>query len=503
MSGGVSTGPAGGGGGFVQGTNPFGGLTNTDLRPGRRRRPVPLLNTSWVLNRRKRRKGHDMRKDIAALLETLQKSLAGIADSGAENREELLTKSMQQFEEHLLDLIGPAMPFSEEDLAQEHPVVLFHHSLTKLAADLEMIKAAAADAGMDDPFDRLLAAGTFTLRSLASDSTTPIETRREYALAERAGTLVKILSFDGDDLLVKSDLPPDLHEFILDPMDLMADSVEVSRSFLDVGLDLAEPLVKAELIPEEFAASYPELFEPLEKAASPFPPKKKPFGATAAAPPDPTADAGGGDDPDDGADTAGADGGQDMGDTAGDDATQNPIETALRLNSICVVLLGSILQAQGQDPNGQAMPSGQDTGAGGGVPLQRSIPLEDVPLAKILSGEVAVSNDLADALEERETLRKQVLESTTERNKAIADLAKMQKTLAQLQKQAIPDPKGAVFQVDKSGETRPTGAVDTATELGKLEKMAVTDPERASREAMKMIHATGGVPIIATDAVVR
>lgn len=440
-----------------------------------------------------------MRKDIAALLETLQKSLAGIADSGAENREELLTKSMQQFEEHLLNLIGPAMPFSEEDLAQEHPVVLFHHSLTKLAADLEMIKAAAADAGMDDPFDRLLAAGTFTLRSLASDSTTPIETRREYALAERAGTLVKILSFDGDDLLVKSDLPPDLHEFILDPMDLMADSVEVSRSFLDVGLDLAEPLVKAELIPEDFAASYPELFEPLEKAASPFPPKKKLPGAAAAAPPDPTADAGGGDDPDDGADTAGADGGQDMGDTAGDDATQNPLETIVRLASIIVVVGGSILQAGGQDQGGQSMPPNQD--ATGGDPLQRSIPLEDVPLAKILSGEVVVSDELADALEEREVLRKSVGTVTGERDTLRADLAKMQKTLAQLQKQAIPDPKGAVFQVDKSGETRPAGAVDTATELGKLEKMAATDPDRAAREAMKMIHATGGVPIIATDVV--
>lgn len=439
-----------------------------------------------------------MRKEIGELLGTLQKSLVEIAGSAADDREDLMTKSMDQFGEALMDMIGPSLPLSEENAQEEHPVMLFHHSLSKLAGDMELIKAAFGnDATADATLDRLMDAGALTLRALASDSVEPIETDRQLRLAERDGTLVKITSFDGEDMLLKSDLPDVLQEFICDPMELMAGSVDISRAFLDIGLDIAEPMVKAELIPLDFADAYPELFEPLAKA---FPPKRKPAPGedpAGGAAPDP-GDAGQEEDPDDGGQGA-DDGGQDMGDTAGDDVTQNPIETAVRLASIIVVVLGSVLQAGGQDQGGQSMPPDQ-AGAGGGMPLQRSEPLEDIPLAKILSGEIAVSDSVAEALEEREALRKSAGTLTTQRDKLAADLAKMQATLAQLQKQAAPAPKGVVFAVDKTGEMAVPGAKSPAEQLGKLEEMAKSNPEAAAREAMKMIHAGGGVPLIASDA---
>jgi hypothetical protein len=314
--------------------------------------------------------------------------------------------------------------------------------------------------------------------------------------------LVKIEGFDGTETLLKSDLPDDLCEYLTDPVELVEAFALMARSFSDDAVVTADVLNKMDLLPAELAEAYPELFEPLAKKG--FPPGlKKPqqpgMGqqqAQQGAPPgtpdeeDPDQDPSQQDPSqqemqpqDDGTDPAGA-----------DDAAQNPIEMITRLASIIVVVAGSLMQAQGgeaaeQDPN--------NAPAGPEEQLQRQVPLEDIPLEKILRGEIVVSASLADALEERETLRKSNVSLTEQQNAAQIAMRKMQETIDRLH--ALPAPaKGALFAMGKTEDHQlgAAGQPSREDEVRRIDALAKTNPEAASRALLKIVHTGGGTPLV-------
>jgi hypothetical protein len=358
-----------------------------------------------------------------------------------------------------------------------------------------------------DALDRFLQGGALTLRTLANNTGEVLDPddQRALKMAERAGTLAKVDAFYGEDMLIKTALPGELHELLTDPVEIMGDLVGMSRAYLDAATQIAEPLAKADLLPEDMSEIYPELFEPaLDKA---FPPKRKDPNATAdgptppsapprprAAAPDPGQTQAGDEDVGDGSDADP----QDPGDAAGDDATQNPIEMMVRMASIIVVVGGSLLQAQnGGDQDSQGLGATTDS------PMQRIVPIEDIPLAKIESGEIVVSDSLADALVERLTMRDSLAKAqqdlaakTQAEQDLITSMAKMQETITRLSKTPVPLAKGAVFQPSKGGDAQPVPGVDQSERLAALEKLAGTNPEAAAKEMLKMVHARGGSPLV-------
>lgn len=522
-SGGSST---GGPGGFTQSSNPFAGLTNTDLRPGRRkRRPIPLLDVSWPVTQR--RKGFAMRKDFAGLVDTLNTSVLEISASGADNREDLIKTSFTQFGDALtkqLDLlVGPL----EEPLAKGlNHISAFASALNRMNQTIMAIKTGRpsymidSDSSMpaetlpqeiSDELDRFIRVGIYTLKSMVNDSAELPEDEAALERAEKAGTLLKIEIEGGDPLLFKSGLPDTYHEFFEDPLTLLIESAELGREMTAMAQVRADELIKAEFpISDDVLKDYPEIFEVEEVQPQPtnpllkaFPPKKKT--PPAAANGDAAGDTGGGGD--DGTDEAIGDGAADQG--AGDETTdltddtpQDPIQMVLRLASMIVVIMGGIDQgasAGDTDPSSTIAGSANDpanvgltrSAPGFRQPMFKGTPIEEVPLAKILSGEVPVDPTVADALEELEQFRKAA--------PANADaLAKLRATVDRLGK--VPAPATGVLKtvpVLKSDDTRPTGmksAADLANEVDELRKR---DPEGGSAAALliRNIQNGGGKPM--------
>jgi hypothetical protein len=452
-----------------------------------------------------------MRKEIADHLDTLKKSITEIALSGVDNREELLSKSIDQFHTAL----DPILPQDREPLDDGlEPIAAFADLLEKASDSVALVKTdVAPEAG--ELMDRFIDVGVTVLRGLVNATGSVIETEQELDKAEKAGQVVEIKTLDGEGYLVKSDLPEQFHQFFTDPVDLLSEYAQLGRQFSNQAIALADDLNKAELLPEGIAEAFPELFEVQvdgERLGKAFPPpkKKNPFGASPPAGPGDDENVGDGADPDaandpgDGADDG--DGDMDEPDVT-DDTPQNPVEMMVRLASIIVVVGGSMLQAQGGDQPGMdadandqsdvsGMPDDEPRNAG----LMRQEPVGSLQkfeptMDSILSGRVAVHPTVADALEEGITLRKRNDDMTKQLTDTQAQLATLQATVDRLSRQPEP-PKGALFTVNKSAETVLPGVANSAAEAERIAQMAQTDPELASKQLLKGIHAGGGVPLI-------
>jgi flagellar motility protein MotE (MotC chaperone) len=505
--GGTPTNPSGGGG-FVQGVNPFSGLTNTDLRPRRRRRrPVPLLDTSWLLTRRMRRKGPTiMRKNVAALVDTLNKSVQEIAASGAENTPDLLQKSMTEFQATLLQTLEPVLPTElEQPLGKGlNHIALFANTLRDCGRAVNAIKTGRPpwlvgnDESWDDDklseaakagLDRFMDVGWLTLRTLANENVALPDDEDDLERAEQAGELAKVEAWNGEEYLVKTALPEAYRGFLTDPVDLVADYATIAREFANDAIDIAEPLAKVGLLPDDLTEAFPELFEqPQGPGAYANDDVATGLGKAAG-----DEDFGAGGDPDGAPDPTDTD--------MSDDAVENPIEMMVRLAGVIVVIGGSIMQAaQGAandataEPPMEAPPAPDPTARRPAFAKQEAI--EDIPLEKILRGEVTVSDSVADALEERETLRAQLAKVTANEAATQETLRKLQETVERLS--SLPAaPKGHVFAVSKRDDLSLPGQPDQQAEAERVAELAKSNPDAAAREMLKMAHRAGGHPLIA------
>lgn len=478
-----------------------------------------------------------MRKTLETLVSTLNASVSEIALSGVTDQEEHLTKSFGEFKAALLAEMDPFLPVEDEPLAKGlNHVATFANALRDMANRVRALQtgqprwmvsdgndgeAERLPPEISDQLDTFLNLGITVLRAMVND-TAELPTDEELERGDPAviDGLAKIELLSGEDMLVKTALPVAYHEFLTDPVDLLGQYAMGGRALTNQALALASELAKRDELPEAILEIYPELFEELGKAGAVPPGKKAPARAAA-----PGGAAGGGGDenvgdgndpdagqePQDPADDPNA-GGADMT----DDAPQNPIEMIVRLASIIVVVGGSVLQAGGgnmaddTNPGDEAgMPSDMTGAGGGGNPLQRRAPVTDigdVPLAKILRGEIAVAPDVADALEagmkaltENADLKKRL--GTND-----ASLAALRATVARLEKAAAPAKgivSGQAFTLGKADDVGGglAKAVDqvaaVVSSIDTLQKSGA-DPEGdlAARQLMRLTHATGGQPFV-------
>jgi hypothetical protein len=498
--GGMTTGPGGTGGGFGQSSNPFGGLTNTDLRPGRRsgdvrRRRIPLLNTSWVT----RNKEPAMRKDVASLVDTLRDSVTGIVASGTPDMDERLSKSFSEFGEALGGQLEAEYGADPEPIGEglDH-IALFAHGLAKMADSVAAIKGDE-----EIPLlDRYLDHGVLVLRQLVNDTAELPEDDQDVGRAEASGELVKIEGSWGE-LLVKTALPEEYTAYLTEPLDVLTAIAGLGASLVEDARDIADEMLKQdpEAIPLELVDALPLVFEPLDKAAPPFPPKRRAADEVGR-------NLGRGDAADEGSDT-----GDDTGDDAGavdqagpaDDMPQNPVETITRLASIIVVIAGSLQQAMGQTGDVTAPGAGGDQADIRNVGLQRGEPLLDQPLAKILAGEAEINMpglsdmSLSEAIEQLSTMQKQMprlQKQLGEKDQAFEMLKARYEALAG---QPAP-PRGAAktVAVSKSEDGVPAGAVTTEGDVTTLEKLAKQDSEggAAAKFLIGRVHQAGGTPLV-------
>jgi hypothetical protein len=509
--GGMTTGPGGSGGGFAQSSNPFGGLNNTDLRPGRRRRRQ-LLNTSWVT----RTKEPAMRKDVATLVDTLRDSVAGIVASGAPDMDQLLTKSFGEFGEALGGQLEEEYGPDPEPIGEglDH-IALFANGLAKMADNIAAIKGDE-----DVPLlDRFIDHGALVLKQLANDTAELPEDDQDIGRAEASGELVKIEGSWGE-MLVKSQLPEEYAAYLTEPLDVLTEMATLGTSLVEDARDMADALLKQdpESIPEELVDALPLVFE---KADNPFRRKR----------PDDARDGGGqDDDPDDGQDDqpqgggrqAGPPGqgggrqvgppgqgapGQDPGDQGGapgDDMPQNPVETITKLASIIVVIAGSMQQAMGGDMAGQ-----QDQAGGQGadirnVGLQRGEPLLDQPLAKIFAGEAEINAPgigqmtLFGAIEELAKLQDAVPDLRKQLGQKDEAFRLLKQRFDELAGQPVPS-RGAAKPVAVSkGEDMGGGVPSVEADVATLEKLAKEGGEggAAAKFLIGRVHQAGGSPLV-------
>lgn len=516
---------------FVAPTSAFSGLTAPDLAGRARRRPVPLLNTSWPTKRRKRRKGEVMQKEITGLVEQLKKSATEIMMSGVDDREALLTKSFGEFTDALTSQIAPVLPEEEEPLEKGlNHIASFASTLRMVANDVQRMKGKPGNYYPSDSYEReelpeeiaammdnVVHMGVLTLQQMVNDTVILPADDDAVGKAEAAGTLAKIAMTDGTDLDVITPLPEKYHDLLVDPLTLAAKWGDAARGVRKNTITLLKSLAQVEDgIPDDFIEAYPEFFEqPVRKAFG------KPFGRKK----DDEADDGTTTEGDgEGADTTGEDDeeGQDDGtgtadDTdgamTGDDTPTNHLELLTRLLSVSLVIAGAMAQAAGintgadqgdTDPmDATGVGAGNMAGGiGGSAPLRRSGD-GDLTLAKIYAGEVVVPDDLADALEELDRLKAEAGEVAELRKQASEvestkrDLAKLQETIERLGKMAAPA-KGAVstVAVGKAGDVSGAGAKSNDDRARELVELSKRDPHRAAAELIKSVHAAGGMPLI-------
>lgn len=458
-----------------------------------------------------------MRKDLSGLIATLAKSVTGISTTQPlESRDELMAKSFSEFEATLLERLDPVLPPDEEPLAKGlNHIATFANALRSAGNTVNALQTGKpswmvssdggdADEKLPDEISDMLTdwinVGVDCLRSMVN-STAELPNESELRRLERSGNLAKIATFEGDELLVKTELPEDYHEFLTDPVEMLANMALHGQVFTERARAIAEDLQKQDALPDEIVQSFPELFEPpMAKARD----ENVGTGGDPDAAPDPGTDPNG---PDDG---------------TGDDAPQNPIELITRLASIIVVVAGSVLQGQGGGaPDDTDVDTGTDDGTNAppvGNPtsrlppqLRRQAPSFDVPLKKILAGEVEVDPELADALEELDKLRKIAAaakpaqpdaELRKQLDGANTELAKLKEMVERLQKQPAPA-KGTVMVVEKRDDTPgplpQSGPVDLNKIAAEVERLRDVDPDGAARALLKATHAGGGRPFVSFE----
>lgn len=512
----MSEGASTGGGGFTQSSNAFGGFNNTDLR-GRRRRRIPLLNTSWVV--RPRTKESRMRKSLEGLVATLRGSAIEIAASGVDNSEELLTKSFGEFDIALQAQLDTEFGPDGEVLAKGlNHISSFASALNRINQVVTAIKTGRPSYMLDsdssmpieelppeiqEDLDHFIAVGVLVLRTMVNNTVElPIDDA-DMQRAEKAGELVKIDGVTGE-ILVKSHLTDDYLEFITDPVELLVEAAELSKSFLGRATALGEVLLAANplAIPKEIADSYPEIFivDGADTLGKAFPPPKK------KTPPA----AGGGNDNSGSDATAGADdqgSGEDPPDDGTDpndltdDVPQDPMQMIARLATMITVIAGGISQgaaggdvADPADDGSAAATMEGDPNDPRNVGLRRSEPMPDQPLAKIFVGHIEGDQTLVDVLTERDRLQKRVAELEKGEGDTATALKVMQDRMALLDT----TPRAAVGvtrivpTVTKQADNTPGGLqkTDLMAEVAELQKRN-PEGDSAAKRLITEVHGRG------------
>jgi hypothetical protein len=501
-----------------------------------------------------------MRKDFVDQIERLRQSVGEIMGSGVDNREELLGKSFEQFSTALGETVAMVYGDEPEPLAKGlNHIATFASALNRLNQVINAIKTGRPGYMMDgndgapseplpdeiaSDLDGFLSNGVLVLRSMVNNSVELPTTDAELRRAEAAGELVKLETSLGE-MLLKTALPDDLREYLSDPVELILDRVDLAREHITMAKRIAGDLASAGMeFDPEMVEACPEVFvlenDGLTKAGAPFPPKKRPVaGGSSGAETPPRSSTGAaqntGGTADDGPDDVSGDGADDQGQgdepsDLTDDLPQDPIEMCIRLNSMAVVILGSIQKGMGSGANpGQ----GADPAANGSlvgnpmdprnVGLQRSagLAIGDVPLAKIFDGEVEVHPSLADYLDSMEQLAKKLglpastrlakrvdellradEAAKTELAKRDGELAEARRTIADLRKMSG-DVKGIarhvpsvpVTKMDDAGGGGASGGVAEVLEKRVVELATSGLSESAQHEAIKLIHVRQGSPL--------
>lgn len=463
-----------------------------------------------------------MQKDIVPLIDTLKASVNEIALSGADNREELLTRSFSEFQGTLLRKMDERYGADPEPLAKGlNHIAAFASALNRINQTITAIKTGRPSYMIDSDsnttpeilpaelaigLDHFMGVGVFVLREMVNNSIELPETEEEMAQAEKAGELVKIDGVGGEDLMLRSALPDDLRGYITHPLDLMIDAADLGRGMMKIACDHADSLLQGDAVPANIIEEYPDIFEVDDEMGKAFPPAKKKPGETdpppAARARAPAADDGSATDEANGTGAADQGAGLETGDVT-DDTPQDPLEILARLATIMVVITGSLLQGQGGDPaaagggdqTGATMPPGAT--ATPPVGLQRGTPIETTPLAKIMGGEVEVDESLYDALVELEGLRKKAPALEKKLTTTNTELELLKVKVAELSGRSEP-PKGILSQpaLGKGEEAAGGSAINVLTE--RLEKMRKSSSEGEGGEAAKLligaVHSSGGRP---------
>lgn len=502
-------------GGFIQSSNAFGGFNNTDLRPRRDgRRPVPLINTSFITRRqrvraRSTRENH-MRKNFAEALGTLQTSVLEIVESGAENRDELLGKSFSEFETAIGAQIDEIAPTHEPLAKGLNLIASFASALAGVQRTVEAICEGKpyAYSSMDDredcpehvqeALDRFIDAGETALSMMVNDHVALPEDEDDAEKAEQAGELHKLETDEGE-ILVKSALPAELLAKAVDPALIAAHLIEVGEAMTDQGVAALADLDAEGLLAPELYKAIPERFRDEEQG------DEQPAGDEGGEDPE----AGGeGEDPD-----AGAEGGE-GGDPAGD---MNPIEVIARLASAILVVAGAMVHQGGEGGDEQAVGDEVVDGAEGAEPQDEAPSQGDENQGVDAEGEqMRQANAQAQAAEgpaggepEDDKANKkppvQKVEAPGELAKANQQNAVLTSQVEELQKQlgalgalvkdlaSQPAPaKGALMAVPKAGD-------DVLGKMGgaagqDLEQLAKTNPTAAAKLMIKAAHSHGGRP---------
>jgi hypothetical protein len=466
-----------------------------------------------------------MRKDVSGLVGTLFDSVAGIVASASPDSSELLSKSFEQFGEALAQQLDVEYGPDPEPLAKGlNHVAAFASALSKMDASVEAIKSGQPIFEDDNEpvvastmaaLDRFVGHGVILLKQMVNDTADLPEDEEDLERAEQAGELIKVESEFGGEMLVKSELPEDLAQYLTDPLDLMAEMASMGSAMIDDARDIADVLLQGdpEAIPDDLAKALPLVFD-LRKEAPPFARKKRPEEA------DPDQDEGAeeGDDESDPMASGGAPGrapgggGPGMGDDdageSGDAGAggpqQDPIETITKLASIIVVIAGSLQEGAAAQGGMQ-----QDAAAGQGadprnVGLQRGEPILDQPLQKILGGEAEIQvpglgqMTFAEAIEELNTLRKQVPALNKELGEKGSALNLLKQRYDQIAGQPMRQPgMQKAVPVSKAEDGMP-GGVSTEDDMQKLEKLQGSDSEggAAAKFLIGRVHQGGGTPLV-------
>lgn len=245
---------------FTQGAGAFSGLNATDLavRPKDYRRLVALRSVRGAApsKRPKRRDGTpqgnmSMSKSHAEMVERLRQSVAEIVGSDAADKEDLLKKSFDEFQTDLEssaeaaqegDFDGDFDSDFEGEEVEFDPVVSFSDSL----AHADEIAAILAENGeIDEDTAALLgqwsALSDIAIRSLANTRAIPVydEAEMEAAKADGLGLMeMSLAKADGSEadetMLVKTDLPAHVAQFITDPDQLAAMIADAGFEFAEV-----------------------------------------------------------------------------------------------------------------------------------------------------------------------------------------------------------------------------------------------------------------------------